>query len=78
MKSGAIDASEWVGPWNDMAFGFHQVAKYYYCPGFQEPGAMLATAMRVVNAVGYVVDAEPGLLRSLEMPLTLPRYAFRT
>jgi hypothetical protein len=40
-------------------------------------GAMLATAMRVVNAVPYVVDAEPGLLRSLEMPLTLPRYALR-
>ncbi len=40
-------------------------------------GAMLATAMRVVNAVPYVVDAAPGLLRSLEMPLTLPRHAFR-
>jgi hypothetical protein len=40
-------------------------------------GAMLATAMRVVNAVPYVVDAEPGLLRSLEMPLTLPRHALR-
>jgi hypothetical protein len=40
-------------------------------------GAMLATAMRVVNAVPYVVEAEPGLLRSLEMPLTLPRHALR-
>jgi hypothetical protein len=40
-------------------------------------GAMLATAMRVVNAVPYVVDAEPGLLRSLELPLTIPRNAFR-
>jgi hypothetical protein len=40
-------------------------------------GAMLATAMRVVNAVPYVIDAEPGLLRSLEMPLTLPRHALR-
>lgn len=39
-------------------------------------GAMLATAMRVVNAVPYVVDAQPGLLRSLEMPLTIPRHAF--
>ena len=41
-------------------------------------GAMLATAMRVVNAVPYVVDAEPGLLRSLEMPITVPRNAFRS
>lgn len=40
-------------------------------------GAMLATAMRVLNAVPYVVDAEPGLLRSLEMPMTAPRHAFR-
>jgi len=40
-------------------------------------GAMLATAMRVVNAVPYVVDAEPGLLRSLEMPITVPAHAFR-
>lgn len=42
MKSGAIDASEWVGPWNDLAFGFHQLGKYYYMPGFQEPAAGLA------------------------------------
>lgn len=41
-------------------------------------GAMLATAMRVVNAVPYVVDAEPGLLRSLEMPVTVPQHVFRT
>ncbi len=47
MKSGAIDASEWVGPWNDLAFGFHQVAKYYYCPGFHEPGAGLSTGINL-------------------------------
>jgi 2,4-diaminopentanoate dehydrogenase len=40
-------------------------------------GAMLATAMRVVNAVPYVVDAEPGLLRSLELPVTIPTHVFR-
>ena len=34
--------------------------------------AMTATAMRVVNAIPYVVDAEPGLLSSLDLPLTLP------
>lgn len=38
-------------------------------------GAMTATAMRVVNAVPYVVDAAPGLLSSLDLPMTLPRYA---
>jgi len=40
-------------------------------------GALLATAMRVVNAIPYVVDAEPGLLRSLEMPITVPANVFR-
>src|SRR5262245_39917677 len=38
LKSGAIDASEWVGPWQDMAMGLHQAANYYYYPGFHEPG----------------------------------------
>ncbi len=38
--------------------------------------AMAATAMRIVNAVRYVVDAPPGLLSSLDMPNTLPRHVF--
>ncbi|OBK23202.1 dihydrodipicolinate reductase [Mycobacterium asiaticum] len=38
--------------------------------------AMAATAMRVVNAIPYVVAAGPGLLSSLDIPTTLPRYAF--
>src|SRR4029079_15961359 len=41
-------------------------------------GAMVATAMRVVNAVPYVVAAEPGLLSSVDLPLTIPRSAFVT
>ena len=39
LKSGAIDASEWIGPWQDMLIGLHKTAKYYYYPGFHEPGA---------------------------------------
>ncbi|GFG99349.1 diacylglycerol kinase [Mycobacterium timonense] len=41
-------------------------------------GAMVATAMRVVNAVPYVVAAEPGLLSSVDLPLTIPQHAFAT
>jgi len=37
LKSGAIDASEWVGPWTDIALGLDKVADYYYYPGFHEP-----------------------------------------
>jgi hypothetical protein len=44
-------------------------------PEHASPGAMVATAMRVVNAVPYVVDAPPGLLTSLDLPITAPRHA---
>ncbi|MCH2395913.1 TRAP transporter substrate-binding protein [Oceanibaculum sp.] len=37
LQSGAIDGTEWVGPYNDLSLGFHQVAKFYYYPGFHEP-----------------------------------------
>ena len=42
LVSGAIDATEWVGPWNDEIMKFYEAAKYYYFPGMHEPGAMLA------------------------------------
>ena len=41
IQTGVIDATEWVGPYNDLTFGFHQAAKYYYYPGWHEPGPML-------------------------------------
>lgn len=41
MTSGTIDAAEWVGPWNDIAFGLSDVAKHYYLPAFHEPGPAL-------------------------------------
>jgi TRAP-type mannitol/chloroaromatic compound transport system substrate-binding protein len=49
LKSGALDASEWIGPWADMALGLHKAVPYYYYPGFHEPGAglMLCINMRV-------------------------------
>ena len=47
LKSGAIDATEWVGPWNDLSLAFYQAAKFYYWPGFHEPGAGLATGINL-------------------------------
>src|SRR5690606_958507 len=41
LQTGVIDATEWVGPYNDLAFGLHQIARYYYYPGWQEPGPAL-------------------------------------
>ena len=40
LQSGAIDATEWIGPYNDLAFGLHQAADYYYYPGWHEPTVM--------------------------------------
>jgi len=45
LQSGAIDGTEWVGPWNDLAFGFYKVAKFYYYPGFHEPGPTLGVGL---------------------------------
>ena len=47
LQSGAIDATEWVGPWNDMAFGFYKIAKFYYYPGFHEPGSGLSCGVNL-------------------------------
>ncbi len=41
LERGAIDAAEWVGPYNDLAFGLHKAAKYYYYPGWHEPGSVM-------------------------------------
>lgn len=41
LQTGSIDAAEWVGPYNDIASGLHQAARYYYYPGWQEPGPTL-------------------------------------
>ena len=50
LQSGTLDAAEFVGPYNDLALGFHQVAKNYYMSSFVEPG--LATEA-VVNKSKY-------------------------
>ncbi len=38
LMSGAVDGADWIGPWNDLAFGLYRGAKYYYMPGIHEPG----------------------------------------
>lgn len=45
LQAGTIDATEWVGPWNDLAFGFYKVVKHYMWPGFHEPGSTLCAGI---------------------------------
>lgn len=41
LEKGTIDATEWIGPYHDYSMGFYQIAKYYYSPGWHEPGTSL-------------------------------------
>ncbi|HMP89597.1 MAG TPA: TRAP transporter substrate-binding protein [Kiritimatiellia bacterium] len=42
LERGAIDAVEWVGPYDDEKLGFQKIIRNYYYPGWWEPGAMLS------------------------------------
>ena len=55
LQSGTIDATEWVGPMNDLAFGLFRAAKYYYYPGWHEPGTALES---LVNAEAWAALPE--------------------
>lgn len=50
LQTGAIDATEWVGPYNDLAFGLHKAADYYYAFGWHETGTTLEF---IVNEQAY-------------------------
>ncbi len=50
LGQGTIDAVEWVGPANDLAFGFHKIAKHYYYPGWHEPGTNMEA---IVNQAAF-------------------------
>jgi len=60
LQSGALDAAEFVGPYNDRALGFHQIRKHYYTSSFIEPG--LATEL-VVDKAKY--QALPANLQAI-------------
>ncbi|NBD28473.1 MAG: ABC transporter substrate-binding protein [Alphaproteobacteria bacterium] len=44
LASGAIDGTEWIGPWADEKAGFQEITKFYYTAGMHEPGAGLSLA----------------------------------
>ena len=64
LKSGAIDATEWVGPWNDLSLAFYQAAKFYYWPGFHEPGAGLATGINL-DTWNSFSNSEQSIIRQI-------------
>jgi TRAP-type mannitol/chloroaromatic compound transport system substrate-binding protein len=58
LERGVIDASEWIGPHDDMTLGLHKTARYYYYPGWHEPGTVTEFSF---NRKAY--DALPADLR---------------
>ena len=60
LSTGTIDATEWVGPYNDLAFGLHKAAKHYYYSGWHEPGPTLEA---IVNKEAF--DALPADLQAI-------------
>jgi TRAP-type mannitol/chloroaromatic compound transport system substrate-binding protein len=60
LERGVIDASEWLGPHDDMKLGLHTTARYYYYPGWHEPGTTLEFGF---NRKAY--DALPADLRRI-------------
>ena len=56
LERGVIDAAEWVGPHDDMKLGLHKTARYYYYPGWHEPGTMTEFAFNKKAYEGLPVE----------------------
>ncbi|MEM7294240.1 MAG: TRAP transporter substrate-binding protein [Pseudomonadota bacterium] len=63
LVSGAIDATEWVGPYNDYFMKFYEAAKYYYTGGMHEPGGGLAFGMNQ-EWYGKLTDWEKAVIEA--------------
>lgn len=66
LERGVIDATEWIGPYHDYLMGFHEIAKYYYAPGWHEPGSTLEL---IINKQKF--DALPNNLQRILEAATL-------
>ena len=73
LVSGAIDATEWVGPWNDSFMKFYEAAKFYYYPGMHEPGSMLSMGMnaswwgKLTKSDQTIIEAAAGMENDVMM-----------
>ena len=70
LASGALDGTEWIGPWADEKAGFQEITKFFYTAGFHEPGAALslATNLDVFNSLSpahqKIIEAASGFANS--------------
>jgi TRAP-type mannitol/chloroaromatic compound transport system substrate-binding protein len=67
LQTGALDATEFVSPYNDLAAGYHTVADYYYYPGWHEPGSTLETIFNKSAFEALPSDLQEILLAGAEV-----------
>ena len=66
LSSGAIDGTEWIGPWADEKAGFQEITKTYYTAGFHEPGAGLSLAMNR-EVFDSLTPAQQGIVQTVAL-----------
>ncbi len=64
LSQGNIDASEWIGPWNDLAFGFYKITPYYYTSAFHEPSASVTAGFNL-DVWNSFDEAEQAIIKAL-------------
>ncbi len=74
MQSGKIDAAEWIGPWNDLTFGFQQLARYCYWPGFHEPSAAISVGINL-DVWGRLTRTQKTIIEEVAKAENLLSYA---
>ena len=67
LQTGALDATEFVSPYNDLAAGYHTVADYYYYPGWHEPGSTLETIFNKERFEALPIDLQEILIAGTEI-----------
>ena len=74
LERGAIDATEWVGPYDDEKLGFYEIAPNYYLPGWWEPG-LSATLMVSLDAWNELPTGYQEILQSVTREVNLEMLA---
>ena len=67
LQTGALDATEFVSPYNDLAAGYHTVADYYYYPGWHEPGSTLEAIFNKAKFESLPADLQEILMAGTEV-----------
>ena len=72
LERGVIDATEWIGPYHDYLMGFYQVAKYYYYPGWHEPGGVLEMIVNKKKFYNLPSDLQEIIIHGICLLYTSP------